>query len=138
MSQQRLNGLVILCIEKVSDEDINSNCTEVTRVPTMYQPPRTRSGSKTMREEFNKAVESLITYREMENTINQFDNLTLCSNKLKEQETESTEQQVTVTTQDLSVAQAFVIQQVKGLSLRQTKPMFSLSSLQGTPFKECP
>lgn len=43
----------------------------------------------------------------MENTINQFDNLTLSSSKLKEQETESMEQQVTVITQDLSVGPSF-------------------------------
>ncbi|CAL9245255.1 unnamed protein product [Arabidopsis halleri] len=87
---------------------MSSNHTEVVRVPTMYQPPRTRFGTKTMREEFNKAVESLISYKEMENTITQFDNLTLCSNKLKQEEREAKEEQQTkVKSLDLSVGPSF-------------------------------
>lgn len=56
--------------EGTNDEDIETSLTraeeEVIIVPAMRQTPRKRSGTRSLREEFNKLVKSLITLIEHE------------------------------------------------------------------------
>ncbi|XP_024014088.1 uncharacterized protein LOC112088136 [Eutrema salsugineum] len=57
-------------LEGGNDEDIETSLTladeESINIPTMRHAPRTRSGTKSLREEFNKSIEGLITLIEHE------------------------------------------------------------------------
>ncbi|VVB01786.1 unnamed protein product [Arabis nemorensis] len=72
--KQRMNSIGLnkmnLLGSTDSDEDIKISSTEseeeIINVPTMKRTPRTRSGTKKLREEFNKSVENLITLIEHE------------------------------------------------------------------------
>ncbi|XP_024007531.1 uncharacterized protein LOC112083549 [Eutrema salsugineum] len=59
-------GRNLMCV----DEDIETSLTladeEPINIPTMRHAPRTRSGTKSLREEFNKSIEGLITLIEHE------------------------------------------------------------------------